>query len=418
MKVSNLGWAACLALACVACGESGDGDKQPQPPDQPPQQPDEMEEGGSAAPSMPGDDEPAGNAGGPSNPGNEGTAGAGNEMPGAGGDGAMMPGTPSNTLPSVRGMCASFESGYVGDEACLPPPDPDKGFQIHVGPSDYDDPAQVEQFIFNPGQESSECYLKKLALDHNAHYMVYELSGRPGTHHIINTLRTDDAPEGWGTCSGLGGSRIGGASKPHMPPLPIAPENEGLAFALTANQQAQHDMHYFNFTEDPILREFWMNVYFVADEAVKQTPGRVAGLGGFAYSIQPGTHQVYAYECPITTAGRIITLLGHTHAHALRETAHIRRASGERDKVFEQYDYLEPQVFMYDTVTTNPEFSVSNPGAWTGLLEVSAGDVLEWECEVHNTSEMILRYTNHVMTGEMCNIWGTTVGPNISCGLP
>ena len=54
----------------------------------------------------------------------------------------------------------------------------------------------------------------------------------------------------------------------------------------------------------------------------------------------------------------LIQLLGHTHAHGIRETAHIRRANGERVKVFEQYDYLEPQIFMYDSLTQNPMFSI------------------------------------------------------------
>jgi hypothetical protein len=112
---------------------------------------------------------------------------AGANMPGAGGAGSEeMPPESSYTLPSMRGLCdPALDSGFDGDDACLKPPDPDKGFQHHVGPTDYTDQAQINTFIFQPGQESSQCYLKKLALDHPAHYMVYELSGRPGTHHII-----------------------------------------------------------------------------------------------------------------------------------------------------------------------------------------------------------------------------------------
>ena len=393
MKIANLWLAACLALAGVACGQAAESEDEADDPETDPMSP----EPGDAA--MP---DPA--------------AGSGAD------DAGPMAGIQPKTVPSVRGMC-DLDTGYPGDDACLPPPDPDKGFQIHIGPNDYDDPAQVAPFIMEPGDESSECYLKKLVLDHAAHYMVYELSGRPGTHHIINTFRNDDIPaEGFGACGGGNTAvRFGGASKAHMPPLPIAPENEGLGVPLVAHAQAQHDMHYFNLTEQPILREFWMNLYFIPDEEVTQQPGRIGGLGGFGWSrnpIQPGTHMVYPYECPITVDGRIITLLGHTHAHALRETAHIRRANGQRDKVFEQYDYLDPAVFMYDSLTENPAFSDSSPGAHTGLLEVKAGDVLEWECEVNNDSSTPLRYVNEVQTGEMCNIWGMAVGPSISCFLP
>jgi len=327
------------------------------------------------------------------------------------------------TIPSARGLC-DLHTDFPGDEACLAPPDPDEGFQIHIGPSDYDDAAQIDSFVMEPGDESSECYLKPIPTDRDVLYFVYELSGRPGTHHIINTL-VAEAPEGWAACESFapGGNNmgsIGGASKAHMPPMPVAPENEHLGIPLAAGQTVRHDMHYFNLTDTPILREFWMDVYYVDPEQVEQRPTRIAGLGGFGWNfrpIQPGTHEVFAYECPINTDGRVVQLLGHTHKHGIRETAHIRRANGERVKVFEQYDYLEPQIFMFDTLTENPEFSDRAPGAWTGLLEVFAGDALEWECEVNNDSMTPLRYVNEVETGEMCNIWGMTVGPTISCFL-
>jgi hypothetical protein len=373
---------------------------------------------GSAAPADPG----GGSAGADAEPGEAGAGGDGTVGGGAG-DGAAGP--QPMTVPSARGMCPDLDSGFPGDDACLAPPDPDKGFQIHIGPDDYTDAAQIDVFKMEPGEESSECYRKKLPIDQERLYLVYELSGRPGTHHIINTLRADDVPDGFGACVSFmpGGNNlgsIGGASKSHMPPMPIAPENENLGIPLQANMQVQHDMHYFNLTEETILREFWMNVYYVDPEKVEERPSRIGGLGGFGWNgapIQPGTHEVYKYECAIPTDGRIIQLLGHTHAHGIRETAHIRRANGDRLKVFEQYDYLEPQIFMYDSLTQNPEFSASAPGAFTGILPVSAGDTLEWECEINNDSETPLRYINEVQTGEMCNIWGMTVGPAISCFL-
>ena len=62
-------------------------------------------------------------------------------------------------------------------------------------------------------------------------------------------------------------------------------------------------------------------------------------------------------------------------------------------------------------------FSSAAPGAHTGLLPMVAGDVLEWECEINNDSQDTLYYVNEVKTGEMCNIWGMTVGPPIACQL-
>jgi hypothetical protein len=178
----------------------------------------------------------------------------------------------------------------------------------------------------------------------------------------------------------------------------------------------QSDMHYFNYTDEPILREYWLNMYAVPSDQVTTTPNRIRGYGGISYNITPGTNMVYNYSCPINGDGRITALLGHTHSHTIRFTAWVNRtASGERQKVFEAFDYLEPQIYAYNTVEVNPEFSESAPGAVSGVLNVAAGDTLEWECHVINDSDVTLRFTNFVDTGEMCNIWGETVGPVIDC---
>jgi hypothetical protein len=124
---------------------------------------------------------------------------------------------------------------------------------------------------------------------------------------------------------------------------------------------------------------------------------------------------VFPYSCPITADGRILTMLGHTHAHTVRFTAWLNRGGASERKIFETYDYLEPKVYAFNTVEVNPPFSDAAPGAHSGMLEVKNGDTLDWECHVINDSQATLRYTNHVNTGEMCNIWGESLGPLIDC---
>ena len=52
------------------------------------------------------------------------------------------------------------------------------------------------------------------------------------------------------------------------------------------------------------------------------------------------------------------------------------------------------------------------------MLEVQSGDALDWECHVINDSAVGLDYSNHVTTGEMCNMWGASVGiPKLDCVL-
>jgi hypothetical protein len=322
-----------------------------------------------------------------------------------------------------------IDSGFPGDEACLLPPHPREGMQIHVGPRDYTDLADVQKFILEPGDESSECWSFHTPNTEDVYFQSYELRGRPGTHHIINTMYQSDVTDGgFSICKdpGTGSatdilSTLPGASRPHMPLQPVAPENSAIAQLIPAQTATQADMHYFNTTTSPILREFWLNIYFVPRDQVTASPKLIRGMGGLSWNsepIAPGTHETYAYSCPINADGRILSLLGHTHAHGIRETAWVKRASGERIQVFEQFDYADPRIFYYDSITENPAFSQSQPGAQTGILEVFAGDALEWECEVNNDSDQDLTYINDVMYGEMCNIWGQTVGPLIDCVLP
>jgi hypothetical protein len=338
-------------------------------------------------------------------------------------------GTPQapGTFTSSRGMCG-LSTGYPGDDTCLLAPDPSEGLQIHVGPADYTDTAEVSRFLMQPGDEKSECWSFHTPNDGDFYYQSFELSGRPGTHHIIDTMYKTDVTDGGFTVCRDGGvgvspdiiSNLPGASKAYIPREAVAPENAHIANLIPAHVSAQADMHYFNLTEKPILREFWLNIYSVPKDQVTESSLQIRGMGGLSWTLKPippQSHQVYQYTCPIPGDGRVTELLGHTHAHGVRETAWIRHATGERTKVFEQFNYKEPQIFYYDTVTENPAFAENAPGAFTGILNVKSGDALDWECDVNNDSNTALTYTNQVLTGEMCNIWGQTVGPLIDCVL-
>ena len=334
----------------------------------------------------------------------------------------MMPTDEEDEDP--RGKC-DIDSGYPGDEACLLPPPEGEGMQIHVGPKSYD-AASVAPFIFRPGSESSECWSFHTPNTEEVWYQGYVLSGRPGTHHIINTMYATDHADGtmFTICRDPGTGttpdiidNLPGASKAYMPREPVAPENANLGRMIPPRAAAQADMHYFNFTEEDILREFWMNIYFIPKDQVKDQANQIRGMGGIGWAIQPGTDHVYQYSAPINGNGRIIQLLGHYHAHGKRFSAWVKRASGERLKVFEMYDYNDPQIFHYNSVAQNPEFSDSAAGAYSGILEVSAGDTIQWECHIINDSNVTLTYSNEVETGEMCNLWGSTVGPVINSVL-
>ena len=331
----------------------------------------------------------------------------------------------------VRGKC-DLNSGYPGDEACIPAPPAEMGMQIHVGPTNYDDADEVAKFILKPGQEVSECWTFRTPNDEAIYYQTSALSGRPGTHHIIDTMYEGEIPEGGFTKCADGSGRSGGsvksigalpgASKPYMPRDVVAPEYAHVGAMIPAHALAQADMHYFNFTDHDIVREFWLNVYYVDPSEVHETGRQIAALGGFSWNnnpIPPNTDQVYRYSCPIKGDGYIMSLLGHYHAHGKRFTAYLERAGSDPAKVFEMYDYQDPAMFQYNSVVENPLFSDAAPGAISGQLAVRDGDMLTWECHIVNDSDVALRYVNEVQTGEMCNLWGTSVGITpISCFMP
>ena len=331
--------------------------------------------------------------------------------------------------PDLRGGC-NINSGYADDEACIPPPPPEEGFQIHVGPKDYDDPAEVAKFLMEPGGESSECWTFHMPNDEEITYQSFVLSGRAGTHHIINTMFTDAAnleDGGFSQCAdpGVGTNpnivdNLPGASKPYMARGHVALEDKNIGRRIPAHAAAQADMHYFNVTDKPIIREFWMNIYYSKNEVTK-VADQIRGMGGLGWNanpIPPGADEVYKYECPISGDGRILALLGHYHSQGVRFTAHIRRG-GEMNKVFEMYDYRDPATFEYNSLIENPEFSETAAGAVSGVLNVSDGDVLMWECHIKNDLDRGLRYTNNVVGGEMCNIWGSSIGIEpINCLIP
>ncbi|MDH5674931.1 MAG: hypothetical protein OEZ06_22570 [Myxococcales bacterium] len=325
---------------------------------------------------------------------------------------------------SLRGLC-DLNTDYPGDEACLLPPPEGMGMQIHIGPEDYDNPGE---YLFPAGNESSECVNFTTPNGEDIYYQVFELSGRSGTHHIINTMYISPnagADGVFSACRDFGtGSNaeifdnLPGAAKPWMPLGEVAPENANLGRRIPANTASQADMHYFNPSDGPMLREFWLNIWFADKDKITDEANQIRGMGGvvsWIFGIQPGTDTAYDFSCPINAPGRIIALLGHMHSHGFRFTAWLNRGRPNERKVYEVFDYLEPIAYPYDSVTTNPEFGEGIPGAVSGVLDVNAGDTLDWECHVVNDLDVPLRYTNEVVAGEMCNMWGQSVGVKIDC---
>ena len=243
MSERNLiGRVACILFLCAACnagqshggdGQSGDGKPQAGNPSGNSQTgtPSDANKSSDSKPQVADGNDDKGGTGGaaPSKNGNDdkNAGSAGMAEPTDVVDAGMHMGNLPNTIPSARGKC-DLDTGFPDDNACLSPPDPGEGMQIHIGPTDYDDPIRSMPFVMHPGDESSECVASSATAERRRHLLpvVRVLSGRPA--RITSSTRCyKDAVEdsvGFTVCMnefstdpGPSSTALPGASKRAMP---------------------------------------------------------------------------------------------------------------------------------------------------------------------------------------------------------
>jgi hypothetical protein len=386
------GWAVRIAMVCaLGCGGNG---------------------------SEATDEDPSGNGGnGNGSQGNSGGSQGNNtgDKPGSnngdkpGSNNGDKPGTDGGTDADPSNPCG-IKSGYPGDEYCILPPPPDKGFQLHIGPSDYNniDP----KYILEPGEESTDDFAAVSGNDKKIFFYYREYRSRPGAHHMI---ASDEGGAGVGV-SGQG-RRIGTSNNPSEDSPKdgiIAPENQGVGIPLEAHSKLKVNLHSINVTDQRILREAWVNFWYRDPADVTEPAEELFSIGSASFAIQPGEDTVLGpYNCTVQNPGRMLWFYGHRHANNVRFSA-WRVRGGQRDLFYEAYNWEEVLLLDYSSNITNPVADRENQveGGWTGILDLQKGDKLEWECHVINNTPGVLRFTNETFTGEMCIMDGEMVGTN------
>jgi len=339
-------------------------------------------------------------------PGATGGAGGTGGSGGGSGTGVDAGGNTGATPCNIR-------SGYDGDEFCILPPDPSKGFQLHYGPTNYDDPEEVKKYVLMPGQETTDCIFMKTPNDMEVFHSEYHGRMRPGSHHMLVFTRSSEMPDSVGPeqCNqGLDTAMILGAQTPTIDidrSQSPAPENEGLAQKLMPRAQAVFQLHYLNSSNKPMLREAWANVIYRDPSTVKILSDPIFFLAGLAANIPPNTTRITRGQAPAPQDVRLVAATGHYHSHTVRFSA-WSVIGGERRQIFEDYDWHDPKMFTFDSLQMNTPWNAAEKkaGAWSGVLNMTAGDRIEWECEVVNDSNVTLRFGDAVHTGEMCNMFG------------
>lgn len=315
-----------------------------------------------------------------------------------------------------------YKTQWRGDEFCILPPPPELGLQMHVGPSDYDDEAEVKPFLLEPGAEVNTNYYMKAPIDEPKHYYRTSWRMRDGSHHLIVNTLPFERPDGWesstngsaelGLGTGFGGSQRTDTDRPQGT-LEVPAENQGIGGEITARQQFRFNLHHMNRFEQTILREVWMNVWYMRPEEVTKPMQGMTILGNPAdVRIPDGQHRLLHYKSTVTGNPRVITLLGHRHANTDRFGIWIEKKSGQRISAYESFEYADMPVYQYDSVSQNPapDIEKRQDGGHTGVLLLDEGDELHFVCDINNQSGVTLRFVNELFTGEMCIVFGSMTG--------
>src|SRR5260221_2815035 len=221
-----------------------------------------------------------------------------------------------------------------------------------------------------------------------------------------------DMPHGFADCKGAdtagNADDIGSFQVRSYTYPPASPEYVGLANTLPAGRQGMLNGHFINQTEKPILAEAWLSYDKVDPAKVLGGIMPMALPGGIGMRIEPHTQATLHFSCSPNQEVRVLTLESHFHVHAQRMSAWKVDASGAKTLIYEGFDWHEPAHFNFDFATTNPasDRTSKRPGAISGPLTVSPKEAIEWECEIDNTSDGVLKFRNEVNTGEMCILGG------------
>jgi hypothetical protein len=339
-------------------------------------------------------------------------AARGNERePAAGGGGEPAGGgTQPGEEPMAMDEC-DLDTGWDGDEYCILPPPADEGFQLHIGPTDYENPEP--QYVLEPGGEATDSFSAISGNEMDIHFLYRQFRIRPGTHHMIITA---GGSAGSGIDSGFGGRRIGTANHSADNPIGgvIAPENIGVGIPLAPRTTLNVSVHSINVTDQPIIRELWTNFWYRDSSQVTETATQLFAVGDPSFVVNPGQDTILGpYTCDINAEGRMLWFYGHRHANNKRFSA-WRVRDGQRDLFYEGLDWEETLLLEYTSLIENPlpDRDAGIEGGWSGILDLMPGDQLEWECHVVNNNDTPLRFTNNTYTGEMCIMDAELVGTN------
>ena len=340
-----------------------------------------------------------------------------------------------------------YKSGYSGDEFCILPPPPDQGVQIGVHPqggaywsrmqagdySGYADAVATKPFEVQPGSEVVQTY-DNVVSNAGAHdFFRLDSRMRPGSHHLVSWFNVKpDQVEGWepvtpdefgSLANNKGLYNVQSTHSDRPSAADVAPEDEGLGLTFPESSVISLQLHHINTTEDPLLREVWINIWWLPKDQKAVSPiGPQVGLADIDYPPNQIIDNVGTFAPTKDT--RIVSIFGHRHAWTTRFSAELVRASGETQEIYDSFDWLEMPTYQLDSLTENPlpDVAAGRDGAISGVTILHPGDQINFHCHVDTTERKAqelhvavpsknLKFTNQAIEGEMCVLYVETAKP-------
>jgi hypothetical protein len=309
--------------------------------------------------------------------------------------------------PIDTGSCG-LNTGWPGDEQCILPPPPELGFQVHIGPSDYNNPEP--DYLLQPGEEDVPRFNVTSPNDTDVFFYYRQYRMRPTAHHVI--ISTSN-----GSTFG-DGRRIGTANTSQDFPTDgvIAPEDQNVGLPLGPHSSINVDFHAINVGQEPAIRELWVNFWYRDPSQVTEIANEWFKVGSTTFAIPPHASTTLGpYTCTVSGDGRLLWLYGHRHANNKRFTV-TRVRGAQRDVIYDAYYWDEPLLLEFNSRTQNPapDYAQGIEGGWSGPLDLRTGDQIEWSCDVVNQQATTLYFTNETYLGEMCIVDAEAVNSTCS----
>jgi hypothetical protein len=326
-------------------------------------------------------------------------------------------------------------TGFGGDELALCEPDANDGMLIHIGPSDYADPAQIQAYTLNPGDEEEFCLRVNTPNTESKWLKAYHGRMRPYSHHWIVTetaQQPENDPLPW-KCEPIGAVTERWLLASQWPTFDIAnltggtePQpgdpDFGLSREIAPQETLNLDIHYANAGDQPILREAWATLEYQDPSEVKTKLDVLSWINtkiDFP-RLQHGITPRFTTGAAKDTAGveqpvYLGIVVPHAHKRLQRLSLYRTPKGGTEELIYEDHDATHPGTGYFRDGLENPALPVTSGNTWgafSGYIKVNPGDSLSFECEYQSTTSTdpdpsISQITfGETTKQEMCNVFG------------